>query len=45
MRETITSLDAVRREGAAVVELDQARTGRLSRMDTLCLACAEERER
>lgn len=37
MREAITSLDAVRREGAAVVELDQTRTGRLSRMDALQL--------
>ena len=37
MREAIRSLDAVRREGSAVVELDQARTGRLSRMDALAL--------
>ncbi|HZD53061.1 MAG TPA: TraR/DksA family transcriptional regulator [Woeseiaceae bacterium] len=37
MREMIVSLDAVRRESAAVVELEQTRTGRLSRMDALQL--------
>lgn len=37
MREAVTSLGAVRREGSAVVELDQTRTGRLSRMDALQL--------
>jgi DnaK suppressor protein len=37
MREALVSLDDVRREGAAVVELDQTRTGRLSRMDALQL--------
>jgi DnaK suppressor protein len=37
MREAITSLEGVRAAGTAVVELDQARTGRLSRMDALQL--------
>jgi len=37
MRAAITSLDEVRRSGSAVVELDQTRTGRLSRMDALQL--------
>lgn len=37
MREAIRSLDDVRRAGSAVVELDQTRTGRLSRMDALQL--------
>jgi DnaK suppressor protein len=35
MREAIASLETVRRAGSAVVELDQSRTGRLSRMDAL----------
>jgi DnaK suppressor protein len=35
MREAIASLESVRRAGSAVVELDQSRTGRLSRMDAL----------
>jgi DnaK suppressor protein len=37
MRDAITSLEDIRKEGSAVVELDQARTGRLSRMDALQL--------
>ena len=37
MRERISSLEATRREGSETVELDQARTGRLSRMDALQL--------
>lgn len=37
MREAIVELEGVRRAGAAVVELDQTRTGRLSRMDALQL--------
>lgn len=35
MRDAITGLDTIRRDGSAVVELDQSRTGRLSRMDAL----------
>lgn len=35
MREAIRGLADTRREGGAVVELDQTRTGRLSRMDAL----------
>lgn len=37
MRKAITSLDDVRKAGSATVELDQTRTGRLSRMDALQL--------
>lgn len=37
MREAITGLEAQREAGSAVVELDQTRTGRLSRMDALQL--------
>lgn len=37
MRAAIASLEGVRRDGSAIVELDQARTGRLSRMDALQL--------
>ena len=35
MREQIVSLEGERREGSEIVELDQSRTGRLSRMDAL----------
>lgn len=35
LRETIQALDAVRSGGSDVVELDQTRTGRLSRMDEM----------
>lgn len=35
MRDAIQSLDSVRRSGSDVVELDQTRTGRLSRMDAM----------
>lgn len=37
MRAAITQLEAQRDAGSAVVELDQTRTGRLSRMDALQL--------
>lgn len=37
MRAAITDLEAQREAGSAVVELDQTRTGRLSRMDALQL--------
>lgn len=37
MRAAITSLEDVRKAGSAVVELDQTRSGRLSRMDALQL--------
>lgn len=35
LRAVLTDLDGARREASAVVELDQTRTGRLSRMDAL----------
>ena len=35
MRAALTSLEDVRKAGSAVVELDQTRAGRLSRMDAL----------
>ena len=35
MREAIASLQAVRKAGSGVVELDQSCTGRLTRMDAL----------
>jgi DnaK suppressor protein len=35
MREALASLQAMRNAGSAVVELDQTRTGRLTRMDAL----------
>ena len=35
MRETIASLETTRRANSTVVELDQTRAGRLSRMDAL----------
>ncbi|MDN3518926.1 TraR/DksA family transcriptional regulator [Aquisalimonas lutea] len=34
-RDALAEGDAMRREGSATVELDQTRTGRLSRMDAL----------
>jgi DnaK suppressor protein len=37
LRLVLTDLESSRREASAVVELDQARTGRLSRMDALQL--------
>lgn len=37
MREALQSLESIRQSGAAIVELDQTRTGRLSRMDALQL--------
>lgn len=37
MRERIVSLESTRRAGSEIVELDQTRTGRLSRMDALQL--------
>jgi DnaK suppressor protein len=37
LRERISSLEDTRRESGKTVELDQARTGRLSRMDALQL--------
>ncbi|MEX2496297.1 MAG: TraR/DksA family transcriptional regulator [Woeseia sp.] len=37
MREALASLDNIRKAGSAVVELDQTRTGRLSRIDALQL--------
>lgn len=35
MRERIVSLEGTRRAGSEIVELDQTRAGRLSRMDAL----------
>jgi DnaK suppressor protein len=37
LRDVLASLEDVRRDGSAVVELDQTRTGRLSRVDALQL--------
>lgn len=37
MRTAITSLEEVRKAGSAIVELDQTRSGRLSRIDALQL--------
>lgn len=37
MRAALESLDASRRQSSEVVELDQSRTGRLSRMDAMQL--------
>jgi DnaK suppressor protein len=44
MRAAILSLEAARRDSSGVVELDQSRTGRLSRMDALQLQAMAQAE-